>query len=329
MTARPQPRADGPRAAAVRLQAPAKLNLLLRILAREASGYHGIESLFVKLALHDVVTVRTDVADRSLLVHGPTVPSGGLGPPEANLAWRAAAAFAEATGWPHGFAIELEKHIPVGGGLGGGSADAAAVLRGLNAIAPTPLAPAALLTLAGTLGADVPFLTSDALLAWTWGRGDRLLPLPALPPMAVTLVAFPDGVHTGAAYAAFSALHADATRSAATGAPHPGALAYPPDAFADWASIATLATNDFERVVPSLHGGVAEWLPVVRSAAEVLRATGTPAVGGLSGSGATCFLLHGLDDDLNLGWDDDDAPRGAQLVATRTASTIVAPEPIL
>lgn len=329
MSVRPESGAGAPRPVAVRVPAPAKLNLLLRILAREASGYHGIESLFVKLALHDVVTVRTDVADRSLLVHGPTVPASGLGAPEDNLAWRAAVAFAEATGWPDGFAIDLEKHIPVGGGLGGGSADAAAVLRGLNAIAPTPLSPAALLTLAGTLGADVPFLTSDVLLAWTWGRGDRLLPLPPLPPMAVTLVAFPDGVNTGAAYAAFSTLHADATRSAATGAPHPGALAYPPDAFADWASIATLAVNDFERVVPALHTGVAEWLPVVRSAAEVLRATGLPAVGGLSGSGATCFLLHGLDDDFNLGWDDDEAPHGARLVETRTASTIVAPEPIL
>jgi hypothetical protein len=61
----------------VRVQAPAKLNLVLRILAREASGYHGIESLFVKLALHDVVTVRTDVSDRSLTCAGPTVPTGG------------------------------------------------------------------------------------------------------------------------------------------------------------------------------------------------------------------------------------------------------------
>ena len=307
----------------VRVTAPAKLNLLLRILAREASGYHGIESLFVKLDLHDIVTVRTDVSDRSLTLHGPTVPAAGLGEAHANLAWRAAVAFAEATGWPTGFAIDLEKHIPVGGGLGGGSADAAAVLRGLNAIAPSPLAPAALLALAGTLGADVPFLVSDALLAWTWGRGDRLLPLPAPTSMAVTLVAFPEGVPTGPAYAAFSALS-----GGTNGAPHPGALAYPADAFADWPSIAALAGNDFERVVPALHAGVAAWLPVVRSAAEVLRSTGAPAVGGLSGSGATCFLLHGLDEGFALGWGDGEHPFGARLVSTRTASAIVAPEPM-
>lgn len=323
----------------VRVTAPAKLNLLLRILAREARGYHGLESLFVKLALHDVVTVHTDVSGRALRVHGPTVPASGLGAPEANLAWRAAVAFAEATGWPDGFAIDLEKHIPVGGGLGGGSADAAAVLRGLNAIAPTPLSPAALLALAGTIGADVPFLTSDALLAWTWGRGDRMLPLPALPPMAVTLVAFPEGVHTGMAYAAFSALTGGSGDAATTGpstgagpsdgAPHPGAFAYPERAFADWSSIAALAANDFERVVPSLHPGVAAWLPVVRSAAEVLQATGTPAVGGLSGSGATCFLLHRVGDAFTLGEDGAALPHGARLVETQTASAIVAPEPIL
>jgi 4-diphosphocytidyl-2-C-methyl-D-erythritol kinase len=320
------------------VHAPAKLNLLLRILAREASGYHGLESLFVKLALHDVVTIRTDVTDRTLTVHGPTVPSAGLGVREENLAWRAAVAFAQATGWPDGFAIDLEKHIPVGGGLGGGSADAAAVLRGLNAMAPSPLPTAELLAMAGSLGADVPFLLSDALLAWTWGRGDRLLPLPALPPMAVTLVAFPEGVHTGKAYAAFSAVAGGsggttgseaATEGLSGGAPHPGAFAYPAGAFADWASVAALAGNDFERVVPSLHPGVSAWLPVVRSAAEVLQATGTPAVGGLSGSGATCFLLHGLEDGFDFGWDDGEHAHGARLVETRTASAIVAPEPIL
>ncbi|MCU0616830.1 MAG: hypothetical protein MUD17_07095, partial [Gemmatimonadaceae bacterium] len=290
---------------------------------REASGYHGIESLFVKLDLHDVVTVRTDVSDRSLTVRGPTVPASGLGEATQNLAWRAAVAFAQATGWPDGFAIDLEKHIPVGGGLGGGSADAAAVLRGLNAIAPSPLPTAELLAMAGTLGADVPFLVSDALLAWTWGRGDRLLPLPAPPPMATTLVAFPDGVPTGPAYAAFSAL-----RGGTSGAPHPGAVCYPMDAFRDWSSIAALAGNDFELVVPSLHAGVAAWLPVVRSAAEVLRSTGAPAIGGLSGSGATCFLLHGLDDEFALAWGDGEHPVGARLVSTRTASAIVAPEPM-
>jgi len=176
----------------------------------------------------------------------------------------------------------------------------------------------------------VPFLTSDALLAWTWGRGDRLLPLPPLPRMAVTLVTFPDGVHTGAAYAAFSAQHGTAPGTPQAGAPYPGAMAYPADAFSSWASVASLAVNDFEQVVPDQHAGVAVWLPVVTSAAEVLRATGAPAIGRLSGSGATCFLLHPPDHGLALADTARDAPaHGARLVTTHTAATIVAPEPIL
>jgi 4-diphosphocytidyl-2-C-methyl-D-erythritol kinase len=319
------PAGGAARGRAVRVAAPAKLNLVLRILAREATGYHGLESLFVKLALHDMVTVRADVADRTLSVRGPALPPGGLGAPAANLAWRAALAFAEATGWPEGFAIDLEKHIPVGGGLGGGSADAAAVLRGLNVLAPRPLSPDDLLAVAGQLGADVPFLTSDAVLAWTWGRGDRLLPLPALPAMAVTLVAFPVGVDTAAAYAAFAA-----RREAGGGAPYPGAAAYPAGAFASWPAVCALAANDFEQVVPGLHAGVAAWLPRVQAAAAALQAGGQPAIGRLSGSGATCFLLHGVDATAPSGWAvaAPDAPAaGALLLATQTATAIVAPEP--
>lgn len=306
----------------VRVQAPAKVNLLLRILAREAGGFHGLESLFVKLALHDTVTVRIDVDGRSLHCAGPALPADGLGAPEENLAWRAAERFTAAAGWPTGFAITIDKQIPVGGGLGGGSADAAAVLRGLNAIAPAPLSAAELLALAGSLGSDVPFLASDAVMAWTWGRGDRLLPLPALTPMAATLVTFAEGVNTGAAYAALA--------TARGGGSHPGAVAYPAAAFGSWASIASLAVNDFERVVPALHTGVAGWLPVVREAAAVLRASGEPALGLLSGSGATCVILHEADSGFNLGFDEVDPslPFGARLVETRTASAIVAPEPI-
>ena len=148
-----------------RVAAQAKVNLTLRVLEREASGYHQIETVFQRLALADVVTVRA--ADgRSLDTRwtGPGV-APDLGSVERNLAWRAADAYARATGWPGGFAIEVEKSIPVGGGLGGGSADAAAVLRGLDALAPRPVGPAALVDIGSRLGADVAFLTSPSELA--------------------------------------------------------------------------------------------------------------------------------------------------------------------
>ncbi len=293
-------------------RAHAKLNLVLRILAREASGYHGIETLFQRLALHDVVTVAVTPGERALHCHGPTMPAGGLGPDDRNLAWRAAVAYQEAAGGPQGFSIAIEKHIPVGGGLGGGSADAAAVLRALDAMAPTPLGLARLLEIGGTLGADVPFLVAPDALAWGWSRGDRFLPLSPLPAVAVTLVTARDGVNTGAAYGAI------ASARTATGRGAPSAARLDPAALTSWDAVAAIATNDFEEAVPTLHPGVAAVLPLVRRAAGALRREGHPAIGLMSGSGATCFVLHPPDIAEPLG--AEALPAGAQLVHTRTLS---------
>ena len=105
-----------PRARSARVAAQAKVNLRLRILAREASGYHQLETLFLRLALADDLLVRITDGARSLDVTGEIDPRQ-LGPVERNLAWRASTEYAEATGWQAGFAIALEKRIPVGGGL--------------------------------------------------------------------------------------------------------------------------------------------------------------------------------------------------------------------
>ena len=166
-----------------RVAAQAKLNLGLRILARERGGYHEIETLFARIALADIVTVRPRDEERSLVVRGLE-----SGPEQENLAYRAAVAYGDAIGWPRGFEIEIDKRIPVGGGLGGGSADAGAVLRALNALAPRPVTGAELLRIALTLGADVPYLTSTEPFALAWGRGERMLALPALPERTVLLV---------------------------------------------------------------------------------------------------------------------------------------------
>lgn len=290
--------------------AHAKVNLLLRILAREASGYHGLETLFQRVALHDRVTVTVDTPTRALTCDGPAMPAGGLGAPEANLAWRAAAAYTAAAGWDTGWDLHIDKRIPVGGGLGGGSADAAAVLRALEALAPAPLGMDRLLALAGTLGADVPFLALDTGRAWAWGRGDRLLPLPPLAPMAVTLVAFRQGVDTAAAYRAVAQARATAGATVTAGAYAPGALD-------DWASLGAIGANDFEAVVPALHEGVARVLPHLKAEAARLRAEGHPALALLSGSGATCFVLHPPGTAVAL--PPSSLPDGARVEHTRTA----------
>jgi 4-diphosphocytidyl-2-C-methyl-D-erythritol kinase len=265
-------------------RAYAKINLLLRILAREASGYHSIETLFQRLALHDVVHVRVGAMTPSLLCAGPAMPDSGLGPVEQNLAWRAAMAYTAAAGWHTGWEIAIEKHIPVGGGLGGGSADAAAVLRALEAMCPSPLGAERLMAVAGTLGADVPFLLSGHSLAWAWGRGDRLLPLPPLSRATVHLATFVEGVNTAAAYRAFA--HEREIRGEM-----PPATSYDMDTFASWRAIAAIAMNDFEPIVCTMHAGVATVLPALRHLAAERQASGIPTIGMMSGSGATCFVL--------------------------------------
>jgi len=302
--------AHAPSPRTLTVAAHAKVNLVLRILAREASGYHGLETLFQRLALHDAVTVTVDVPTRSLTCAGAALPPGGLGTVEDNLAWRAAAAYVEAAGWDTGWSLTIDKVIPVGGGLGGGSADAGAVLRALEALSPRPLGPARLVALAGALGADVPFLTLDVSRAWAWGRGDRLLPLPALAPMGVTLVAFAHGVETAAAYRAVAQARSDAGAAVS-------AAAYPMGALEQWASRGARGANDFATVVPALHPGVAGVLPLLRDEAARLRAAGHPALALLSGSGATCFLLHPLEAPPRL--DTTALPAGGRWVATRTA----------
>lgn len=264
--------------ASARVVAQAKVNLFLRVLAREASGYHQLETLYCRLALGDEVRVRATDGARSLDCAGAALPPSGLGPVERNLAWRAATAFAEAMGWPRGFAIEIEKRIPVGGGLGGGSADAGAVLRALNALAPAPFPPHTLLRIAGGLGADVPFLTQDASpLALGWGRGDRLLTLPALPARPCLLFVFPFGIATADAYRWLGESPASA----------PLAVAYHAGGFASWREVEVMAYNEFERLVLPRHEiiqGVVSGLrhPELREAFDVVL---------MSGSGATVFAL--------------------------------------
>jgi 4-diphosphocytidyl-2-C-methyl-D-erythritol kinase len=227
--------------------AQGKINLFLRVLAREASGYHQLETLFQRLELGDDVRVRVGVPGRALDCRGADV-----GPTERNLAWRAALAYVEATGWPDGFAIEIDKHVPPGGGLGGGSADAGAVLRCLNALAPRPLGRGDLLALAAPLGADVPFLTAEEPLALAWGRGERMLALPPLPPRRAHLALFDEGVSTAEAFGALAEL-----RASDAGASRPRPIVWTPERFATWDDVALVASNDFEAVVLPLREDVA------------------------------------------------------------------------
>jgi len=262
---------------ACRVMAQAKVNLSLRILAREASGFHQIETVFQRLALADVVTVR-ETDGRSLdVTFADGARTADLGPVEQNLAWRAAEAYAAVAGWPRGFGIEIEKQIPVGGGLGGGSADAAAVLRALDALAVRTLGHDALVDIAARLGADVAFLASPSELALAWGRGERLLDLPPLPEARVLLVVPDFGVNTAQAYGALAA------HRAATGATA-GAAWRSPRTLGSWRAVAADAVNDFEAVIFAQHPQLAVVQTQLASLPHV-------ALARMSGSGSTLFAV--------------------------------------
>ena len=170
----------------MKLRAPAKINLGLRILGRRADGYHLLDSVFLPLEWADELEL-TDAPEgqvRFELAGAPTpdVPAG-----EKNLAVRAARAFREAAGPGPGVAIRLDKQLPSGAGLGGGSSDAAAVLRGLAAREPGALSREALAALALELGADVPFFLDPRPTRVT-GIGERIEPLDAIRPLSLLLV---------------------------------------------------------------------------------------------------------------------------------------------
>jgi 4-diphosphocytidyl-2-C-methyl-D-erythritol kinase len=282
-----------------RVLAQAKVNLILRVLAREASGYHSIETVFLRLDLSDVVRVRiTD--GRSLDCVGPAIPSSGLGPVEKNLGYRAAVAYAEAVGWPTGFAIEIEKRIPVGAGLGGGSADAGAVLRALDAISPTPLGPR-LTELATSLGADVPFMTIESPMALGWGRGERLFPLPVLEPRPVAVVVPNFAISTPDAYGWVSADR---------GPYAPAAEVIPPNSVATWEEIAAVASNDFEPPVARRHPEIAEIVDTLESMDAIIAM--------LSGSGSTVFGVFAEAPDIG----EIVRATGNSAVATRTSDRV-------
>ena len=277
-----------------RVAAQAKINLRLKVLAREADGFHSLETIFARIELADEVVVRTEVSGRSIDCKG-----ADLGPIERNLAYRAAIAYSEATGWPTNFAIELTKRIPVGGGLGGGSADAGAVLRALDAMSPTPLGPR-LVTLAAELGSDVPFLTLESPFALAWSRGERLMPLPTLPWHPIVIITPSKGIATADAYAWVAEARMGFT---------PTAFIIDAAAVRDWSRMASIASNDFDSVVFSRF-------PDLARAAASLRQHGAQ-ISILAGSGSSVIGI--FEDQAAADTALRESPIGGLMSKTSTA----------
>jgi len=260
---------EGPAARPVRRRAWAKVNLYLHVTGRRPDGYHEIDSLIVFAGIGDRIEI--SASDRlDLRVSGPLAAAVPLD--EQNLGFRAAQALAEACGPAGGARIELEKNLPVAAGLGGGSADAAAVLAGLSEHWHSAVPRPSRQEIALGLGADVPVCLYGRP-AFVAGIGERLTRAPPLPPAWLVLVNPGIALATSEVFAA--------RRGGFSG---PGRWSETlPDLPAVAERLAGLG-NDLEAPARALAPEIDLALALIGQMPEVLLAR-------MSGSGATCFGL--------------------------------------
>ena len=240
---------------------PAKINLSLRILGKRPDGFHEIDTLMVKLpGLADEITI-TPAESFSFTCDDPSLPTDG-----GNLIVKAAEALAKASGVTLPYHIHLEKHIPHGAGLGGGSSNAATTLLALNSQLPSPLPPEKLHSIAASLGSDIPFFLYAGAARCT-GRGEIITAAEDPPPLPIILFKPRFSVPTPDAYR--NCLNAEALPGIRYEEQHCGSL--------------TLI-NDLEKPVFAKHRYLAElkdWLLQRRDTKAAL----------MSGSGSTLFAI--------------------------------------
>jgi 4-diphosphocytidyl-2-C-methyl-D-erythritol kinase len=244
----------------------AKINLHLEVLGKREDGYHQLRTIFQTVDLCDLVTIELTDGGIELDVEEEKVPSG----PD-NLAHKAATAFLERWAPARGVRIRLRKTIPIGGGLGGGSSNAATVLLGLQELLESPAPPGKLASVAKGLGADVPYFLVGGTAMGT-GRGDEIEALEEMPETEIWLVIPPVSISTAEVFAQFAELTPKAGKSSI-------------ESLAEGRISSWLASgngwNDLEELVVSRY-------PEVEAVYNALREAGALEVK-LSGSGATLF----------------------------------------
>ena len=255
----------------MRILAPAKINVFLRITGRRPDGYHLLDSLMVPISLCDEIQIETERETRegfqiTLTCDDPTLPTD-----ETNLAHKAAMLLCEEAGVQAHITIALLKRIPAGAGLGGGSSDAAAVLKGLNALLSLGFDELRLCALAARLGADVPFFI-PCRPARVQGIGEILTPVFALPPKWFVVIVPPFGVSTPWAYRRFDELPEQESSSGSKIELTNG----------QW-PLGKLLVNDLERAV------IAAYPPIGELKQQLLHLGAESAL--MSGSGSAVFAM--------------------------------------
>ena len=253
--------------------APAKINLTLTVRGRQPDGYHGLESLVAFADIGDRLLV--EKADTTAFaLKGPFGAALAETPDSDNLVVRAQAALEQETGRKLPATFMLHKNLPVASGLGGGSADAAACLRGLAEAYGLEMSTSDMHRLALGLGADVPVCLASQTV-WMSGIGDTLTPLPAaLPSVDIVLVNPLVGLATAEVFASagFGSVLRDAQN--------------PPARFEDLAALCSFLTaqgNDLQTAAQALQPVIADCLAALAGPQTLYAA--------MSGSGASCFAL--------------------------------------
>jgi 4-diphosphocytidyl-2-C-methyl-D-erythritol kinase len=276
----------------VHARAPGKINVFLKVGAVMDDGYHDLATAFQAVSLYE--DVRATAADDFSVAFTGSIDTSGLTVGGSNLAIKAARALARATGYTGGVHLEIEKNVPIAGGMGGGSADAAATLLACDTLWGTEVSKEELLRIAATLGADVPFAVTGGTAIGT-GRGDRLSPALAKGQFHWVLALAEFGMSTPAVY---SELDRHRTRHAqdifpAQVQPTVDANVLQALRAGDPAMLADTMYNDLQAPALQLVPGLGRVL-------ELGEANGALA-GILSGSGPTvAFLVPDQDAGLEL-----------------------------
>ena len=266
----------------VRVRAPGKINVYLGVGGRHDDGYHALATVFQAVSLYEDVIAR-HADDFSITVSGVDDP-GSVPLDDRNLAMRAAKLLAAAAEYDGGVALEIRKSVPVAGGMGGGSADAAAALVACDALWGTGFSTARLHELAARLGADVPFALHGGTAVGT-GRGDQLNPALARGRFDWVLVPNEQGLSTPVVYARLDELRGEQ-----------GAVADDPALSLDVPIpvLQALRSGDPELLSESIYNALQEAALYERPKLEttILRGIHAGALQGIvSGSGPTVALL--------------------------------------
>jgi 4-diphosphocytidyl-2-C-methyl-D-erythritol kinase len=259
----------------ITLESPAKLNLHLRILRKRPDGYHELLTLFHRISLIDTIRIRKYSKGFRLATNIPSLETG-----EGNLITRAYRALQKEFPKLGGVSVRLTKRIPMGGGLGGGSSNAACFLLGMKKLFSLRISLKRLSSLGKSLGADVPFFLLEARQAMAWGIGDRLQKVPSGAPLWFLLLLSDQGTNTKKVYQtlAWSGRPLSLTKEKR--------IARILRSFLERRRVreaSELARNDLE--IPAFR-----LMPSIPKAKTVLKDLGAPCVL-MSGSGATVFAV--------------------------------------